>query len=194
MVVAILEKLVFILCLNSEEVSEDVRARMHAIQENEVAQLRDLTALLNLEFQFIESYLEILKGVKDEWVDECVFSFFRHFRYRDSQIPFEIVLSACDVGRLSDGSSRTSRSRYVNMFMPVRQSLLTDRCAPDLPSSVPRSSHSRNKSPRRMRMMPLTRAPCHRPKAPLRLEAKRHLERRRPPRASDLIVRRLLGV
>ena len=58
----------------SEEVSEDVRTRMHAIQENEITQLRDLTALLNLEFQFLESYLEVLRDVKNEWVDEYVFS------------------------------------------------------------------------------------------------------------------------
>ena len=66
MFVAMLEKLVFISCLNSEDVSEDVCARLHAIQENEVAQLRDLTVLLNLESQFIEPYLEIVKDVKDE--------------------------------------------------------------------------------------------------------------------------------
>lgn len=58
----------------SEEVSEDVRARMHAIQENEIAQLRDLTSLLHLEFKFVESYLDVLKGVKDGWVDEYVSS------------------------------------------------------------------------------------------------------------------------
>ena len=48
---------------------------MHAIQENEIAQLRDLTGLMNLEFHFVESYLEVLKGVRDEWVNEYVVSF-----------------------------------------------------------------------------------------------------------------------
>lgn len=47
---------------------------MYAIQENEVAQLRDLTALLNLEFKFVESYLEVLRSVKEEWVDEYIYS------------------------------------------------------------------------------------------------------------------------
>lgn len=45
---------------------------MYAIQENEVSQLRDLTALLALETNFVEQYLEVLRDVKAGWVDECV--------------------------------------------------------------------------------------------------------------------------
>lgn len=41
---------------------------MHAIQENEFGQLRDLGAFLDLETNFIQSYLEILKDVKADWV------------------------------------------------------------------------------------------------------------------------------
>ena len=61
--------------MNSEETLEDVRARMYAIQENEVVQLRDLTNLLQLEITYIKSYLDELEKVKDGWVDECEASF-----------------------------------------------------------------------------------------------------------------------
>ncbi|CCM01681.1 uncharacterized protein FIBRA_03745 [Fibroporia radiculosa] len=55
-----------------EETAEDVRARMHAIQENEVAQLHDLTALVDLELNFVEQYLQVLREVKSTWVEEAV--------------------------------------------------------------------------------------------------------------------------
>ncbi|KAI0920213.1 hypothetical protein AcV5_010014 [Taiwanofungus camphoratus] len=54
-----------------EETSEDVRARMHAIQENEMVQLRELTAFLDLEMNFVEQYLEVLRDVKAGWIDEA---------------------------------------------------------------------------------------------------------------------------
>lgn len=43
---------------------------MLAIQENEIEQLRDLTSFLDMEVQFIEQYLEVLKEAKSEWIDE----------------------------------------------------------------------------------------------------------------------------
>ncbi|OSX56972.1 hypothetical protein POSPLADRAFT_1186266 [Postia placenta MAD-698-R-SB12] len=53
-----------------EETAEDVRARMQAIQENEVAQLRELTAFLDLEIHFVAQYLDVLQDVRSSWVDE----------------------------------------------------------------------------------------------------------------------------
>ena len=55
---------------DSEEMTEDVRARMIVIQENEIEQLRDLTAFLDTEIQFVEQYLEVLQEAKSEWIDE----------------------------------------------------------------------------------------------------------------------------
>jgi len=55
---------------DSEESSDEVRAQMHAIQENETAQLRELTALLELETKFVQQYLNVLEEVKAEWHDE----------------------------------------------------------------------------------------------------------------------------
>ncbi|KAF8957660.1 hypothetical protein BDZ97DRAFT_1845342 [Flammula alnicola] len=52
-----------------EETAEDLRAHMHAIQENEHNQLHDLTSLLDLETNFIQSYLDVLKDVKADWQD-----------------------------------------------------------------------------------------------------------------------------
>jgi hypothetical protein len=49
---------------------EDVRARMHAIQENEIDQLRELSKFLEMETRFSEQYLDVLKDVKEDWIDE----------------------------------------------------------------------------------------------------------------------------
>ena len=51
---------------------EDVQARMYAIQENELEQLRALTELLEDEMHFVQQYLDVLKEAKSAWIDECV--------------------------------------------------------------------------------------------------------------------------
>lgn len=43
---------------------------MYAIQENELDQLRDLTGFLDNELRFAEQYVEVLRDVKSNWVDE----------------------------------------------------------------------------------------------------------------------------
>ena len=43
---------------------------MVVIQENEIEQLRDLTAFLDTEIQFVEQYLQVLQEAKSEWIDE----------------------------------------------------------------------------------------------------------------------------
>ena len=48
----------------------DVRLRMTVIQENEINQLKSLTDLLCLEMNFIQQYMDVLRDVKDGWVDE----------------------------------------------------------------------------------------------------------------------------
>ncbi|KAJ3922203.1 hypothetical protein F5877DRAFT_75460 [Lentinula edodes] len=50
-----------------EETAEDLRAQMHLIQENEIDQTREMTAFLDLELNYVEQYLEVLKDVKSEW-------------------------------------------------------------------------------------------------------------------------------
>lgn len=45
---------------------------MYAIQENELNQLRDLTAFLDLEFNFFKQAVDVLSEVKDSWHDESV--------------------------------------------------------------------------------------------------------------------------
>jgi hypothetical protein len=59
----------------SEETSEDVRAQVHAIQENEIDQLRELTTFLDLEVNFVGQCLDVLKNVKAEWRDKYVLAF-----------------------------------------------------------------------------------------------------------------------
>ena len=45
---------------------------MHAIQENEIDQLRELSKFLEMEIRFAEQYLNVLNVVKEDWIDECV--------------------------------------------------------------------------------------------------------------------------
>ena len=59
-----------VLTINSEETQEDVRARMYAIQENELEQLRELTGFLDTEINFVQQYLDVLKEAKTNWIDE----------------------------------------------------------------------------------------------------------------------------
>jgi len=46
---------------------EDVHAHMHAIQENEIAQHRELTAFLDMEINYVQQYLDVLMDVKADW-------------------------------------------------------------------------------------------------------------------------------
>ncbi|RDB17579.1 SWI/SNF and RSC complexes subunit ssr3 [Hypsizygus marmoreus] len=55
-----------------DDASEELLAQMHAIQENEVVQLRDLTAFLDIEVNFVEQYLNVLKDVKADWNNESM--------------------------------------------------------------------------------------------------------------------------
>ncbi|KAJ7180971.1 hypothetical protein C8R46DRAFT_1071048 [Mycena filopes] len=50
-----------------EETEEEVEAHMHAIQENEIVQLRELTGFLTLELNFVEQYLDVLKDTRANW-------------------------------------------------------------------------------------------------------------------------------
>ncbi|KAG7452760.1 BAR-domain-containing protein [Guyanagaster necrorhizus] len=50
-----------------EEAAEDVRAYMHAIQENEIDQLRELTNFLESEVNFVKQYLDVLQETQAEW-------------------------------------------------------------------------------------------------------------------------------
>lgn len=43
---------------------------MHAIQENEIVQLRELTGLLTLELNYVEQYLDVLRDTRASWPSE----------------------------------------------------------------------------------------------------------------------------
>lgn len=51
---------------------EDLRAYMHAIQENEFNQLTELTSLIEIELNFAQSYLNVMKEVKADFQEKCV--------------------------------------------------------------------------------------------------------------------------
>ncbi|KIL60739.1 hypothetical protein M378DRAFT_13983 [Amanita muscaria Koide BX008] len=50
-----------------EKAMEDVRAHMHAIQENEAVQHRELTSFLDAEINYVQQYLDVLIDVKSDW-------------------------------------------------------------------------------------------------------------------------------
>ncbi|KAJ7512973.1 hypothetical protein B0H11DRAFT_1948248 [Mycena galericulata] len=50
-----------------DETAEELEAHMHAIQENEIVQLRELTGLLTLELNFVEQYLDVLRETRASW-------------------------------------------------------------------------------------------------------------------------------
>ncbi|KAJ7785276.1 hypothetical protein DFH07DRAFT_935054 [Mycena maculata] len=50
-----------------DETAEELEAHMHAIQENEIVQLRELTGLLTLELGFVEQHLDVLRETRASW-------------------------------------------------------------------------------------------------------------------------------
>lgn len=56
----------------SDEAEADVQARIEAIQQNEVDQIRELGTLLDNELNYAEQYAQILRDVKDTWPGKCV--------------------------------------------------------------------------------------------------------------------------
>lgn len=63
-----------------EETAEDLRAHMHAIQENESSQLKDLGSFLDLEINFVQQYFDVLREVKSEWPEKSSASYLRTSR------------------------------------------------------------------------------------------------------------------
>lgn len=45
---------------------------MHAIQENELNQLLELSALIDIELNFVHNYLNVLQEVKADFPDKWV--------------------------------------------------------------------------------------------------------------------------
>lgn len=59
----------------SEETFDDVRSRMHNIQENETRQLRELSTFLDIELNFAKQYVEVLQDVKENWCERYSITF-----------------------------------------------------------------------------------------------------------------------
>ncbi|KAJ3574032.1 hypothetical protein NP233_g2039 [Leucocoprinus birnbaumii] len=53
-----------------DETAEDIRAHMEMIRSDDALHLRELTAFLDLEINFAQQYLEVLKDVKADWSSE----------------------------------------------------------------------------------------------------------------------------
>jgi hypothetical protein len=56
----------------SDEAEADVQARIEAIEQNEIDQIRELGTLLDSELNYAEQYAQILRDVKDSWPGKCV--------------------------------------------------------------------------------------------------------------------------
>ncbi|KZT05055.1 BAR-domain-containing protein [Laetiporus sulphureus 93-53] len=89
-----------------EKMAEDVRARMHAIQENEVVQLRALTEFLDLQTKYVEQYLNVLRDVKAGWIDEATVTRLETTRPRG---PMHMFTEPPEISRL--GSIRSTKSK-----------------------------------------------------------------------------------
>lgn len=48
---------------------------MTAIQDREIDQFKDLSQFLEMETKFIQAYLDILKDLKRNWIDELSLSY-----------------------------------------------------------------------------------------------------------------------
>ena len=66
----------------SDEAAADVQARIEAIQQNEIDQIRELGTLLDHELNYAEQYAQILRGVKDNWPGKYVLLGHLPFLYR----------------------------------------------------------------------------------------------------------------
>lgn len=54
----------------SDETAEDIRAHMEAIRDGDALHQRELTAFLDLELNFAQQYLEVLRDIKSDWSHE----------------------------------------------------------------------------------------------------------------------------
>ena len=61
-----------VLFFRSDEAEADVQARIEAIQQNEIDQIRELGSFLDNELNYAEQYAQILRDVKDNWPGKCV--------------------------------------------------------------------------------------------------------------------------
>lgn len=55
---------------HSEEMSEEVQAKMESIQDGEMSQFKDLGRLLEVELKFADAWAETLRDLKEDWPQE----------------------------------------------------------------------------------------------------------------------------
>ncbi|EKM52757.1 uncharacterized protein PHACADRAFT_176772 [Phanerochaete carnosa HHB-10118-sp] len=116
-----------------EECAEDVRARMCAIQEAEIDQLRDLTSFLDTELHFVEQYLEVLREVKVGWVDDATLasmerssrsrpqppiSELRPIRERRKSVSNKAAAGSDDSSAEEEASTKPSHKKSLSMRKP----------------------------------------------------------------------------
>ncbi|KAG8917747.1 hypothetical protein FRC00_013252, partial [Tulasnella sp. 408] len=71
-----------------DEVSDDVQARMFYIQDNEIQQLRDLTAFLDMMLDYTTKCATVLQEVKDNWIDDSAIEKVEYDRPKSSSHAF----------------------------------------------------------------------------------------------------------
>ncbi|KAJ7306999.1 hypothetical protein DFH08DRAFT_900973 [Mycena albidolilacea] len=116
-----------------EEAEEEVEAHMHAIQENEIVQLRELTGLLTLELGFVEQYLDVLKETRAGWPSDSPSA--RH-------TPFPSQSYAKNTGSVRSHKSSKSE-RQPPSRRTSEESSSDDEGVSSRPSSRPPSRSSR---------------------------------------------------
>ncbi|PFH50183.1 hypothetical protein AMATHDRAFT_61501 [Amanita thiersii Skay4041] len=139
-----------------EETMEDIRAHMHAIQENEIAQHRELTAFLDLEINFVQQYLDVLKDVKSDWQlsrpsrRNGARSPARHrqTKYSSSRVPSSIRTNPSSTYDSSeDESESASTRRRSSSYLQKSESTSRPGSVPNSrPNSRPASRLSRKRA------------------------------------------------
>ncbi|KAJ7804601.1 hypothetical protein B0H14DRAFT_3091781 [Mycena olivaceomarginata] len=139
-----------------EEAEEEVEAHMHAIQENEIVQLRELTGLLTLELGFVEQYLDVLKETRAGWPSEWVPSL---------PVPVTIRLTTPTPARPQPGHTPFPSQSYAKKTGSVRshKSSKSERQPPSRRTSEESSSDDEGVSSR-----PSSRPPSRSSRPPSR--------------------------
>ncbi|KAG6830135.1 hypothetical protein H0H92_001999 [Tricholoma furcatifolium] len=109
-----------------DETSEDVQARMHAIQDKEITQMRDLTSFVNLEINFVEQYLNVLKEVRADWYEE---SSLMHVPPRRTSAPPHVFSHPSKEASDSDDEASRKPSKRSGSFSSKGPSRSTSRAS-----------------------------------------------------------------
>lgn len=139
-----------------DEISDDVQARMFYIQDNEIQQLRDLTAFLDMMLDFTTKCATALQEVKDGWIDDSAIEKVEYDRPKTSShaFPQQDILSASRRSSGDQDDDARSEKRPSSRKSGADSGVNTPNGTPGsksglskwVPGSLRRKSRSKSKS------------------------------------------------